>query len=121
VLFSADPIRARVNEVIVNANQLENNPTSTATALRQTTLPFTVDPVLYRFQLPQWWRNQKGNTKKKRRSLPQMDFLADPEIVDQGMGSNTPAERPSYGDPAKIAQFFPELNLPRRARTTGFL
>lgn len=58
-------VRAGImDEVIVNANQLENNPASTATALRRTTLPFSVDPVLYRFQLPEWWRNQKGNAKR---------------------------------------------------------
>jgi len=58
-------VRAGImDEIIVNANQLENSPDSTATALRQTTLPFTVDPVLYRFQLPQWWRNEKGKSKR---------------------------------------------------------
>lgn len=58
-------VRAGImDEVIVDANQLENNPASTATALRRTTLPFCVDPVLYRFQLPEWWRNHKGNTKR---------------------------------------------------------
>ncbi len=53
-----------MDEIIVNANQLENSPRSTAAALRQTTLPFAVDPVLYRFQLPAWWRNDTGNTKR---------------------------------------------------------
>src|SRR5437879_2066447 len=53
-----------MDEVVINANQLENSPDSTATALRQTTLPFTVDPMLSRFQVPEWWRNEKGLTKK---------------------------------------------------------
>jgi hypothetical protein len=53
-----------MDEIIVNANQLENSPDSTATSLRQTALPFTVDPVLWRFQNPKWWRNEKGETKK---------------------------------------------------------
>ncbi len=53
-----------MDEIILNANQLENNPQSTATAIRQTTLPFTVDPVLYRLQVPAWWRNEKGKTKR---------------------------------------------------------
>jgi hypothetical protein len=53
-----------MDEVIVNANQLENSAQSTAACIRKTTLPFTVDPVLWRFQLPKWWRNQKGETKR---------------------------------------------------------
>lgn len=56
---------------------------------------------------------EQGNTKKKRRSLPQMELLPEPES-EHSTGAITPEERPSYGDPAKIAQFFPELNLPRR-------
>ncbi len=53
-----------MDEVLVNANQLENSPDSTATALRETTLPFSVDPVLWRFQVPTWWWNERGETKK---------------------------------------------------------
>src|SRR6266566_4821188 len=53
-----------MDEVVVNANQLENSALSTAECLRQTTLPFSIDPVLWRFQLPKWWRNQKGDTKR---------------------------------------------------------
>jgi hypothetical protein len=53
-----------MDEVMVNANQLENSAQSTAASLLKTSLPFTVDPVLWRFQLPKWWRNQKGETKR---------------------------------------------------------
>src|SRR5437764_3269263 len=53
-----------MDELIINANQVENSPDSTATALRQTALPFTIDPVLWRFQEPAWWRNDKGESKK---------------------------------------------------------
>ena len=53
-----------MDEVLINANQLENCPETTATALRQTTLPFSIDPVLTRFQMPQWWRNANGETKR---------------------------------------------------------
>ena len=57
-------VRAGImDEVLINANQLENSPESAAAALRRTTLPFSIDPMLYRFQKPRWWRNQKGNTK----------------------------------------------------------
>jgi hypothetical protein len=58
-------LRAGVmDEVVINANQVENSPDSTATALRQTTLPFAIDPVLWRFQVPERWVNDKGETKK---------------------------------------------------------
>ena len=53
-----------MDEVLINANQLENSPETTATALRQTTLPFSIDPVLTRFQMPEWWRNAKGENKR---------------------------------------------------------
>jgi hypothetical protein len=53
-----------MDEVLVNANQLENNPDSTATALRSTTLPFSIDPMLTRFQMPAWWRNSNGENKR---------------------------------------------------------
>ncbi len=53
-----------MDEVIVNANLLENNPESTAAALSQATLPYSIDPVLTRFQIPDWWRNERGETKR---------------------------------------------------------
>jgi glutamine amidotransferase len=54
---------------------------------------------------------EQGNTKKKRRSVPQVEppLPAEPE-PDRIERSDTP-ERTNYGDPAKIARFFPELNL----------
>lgn len=53
-----------MDEVTINANQLENDIESAAVTLWRTTLPFTVDPVLWRFQVPEWWRNEKGATKR---------------------------------------------------------
>ena len=58
-----------MDELLINANQVENSPDSTATALRETTLPYSIDPVLTRFQMPEWWRNQRGETKKNYRRL----------------------------------------------------
>lgn len=58
-----------MDELLINANEVENSPDSTATALRETTLPFSIDPVLTRFQMPEWWRNEKGDTKKNYRRL----------------------------------------------------
>lgn len=53
-----------MDEVMVNANLLENCPESTAAALQLTTLPYSIDPLLTRFQVPDWWRNDKGETKR---------------------------------------------------------
>ena len=55
---------ALMDEVMVNANLLEHCPDSTASSLRLTTLPYSIDPVLTRFQMPEWWRNEKGETKR---------------------------------------------------------
>lgn len=53
-----------MDELMVNANLLEHRPDSTASALRLTTLPYSIDPVLTRFQMPEWWKNEKGETKR---------------------------------------------------------
>jgi hypothetical protein len=46
-----------MDEIMVNANLLEHCPDSTASALELTTLPYCIDPVLTRFQMPDWWKN----------------------------------------------------------------
>lgn len=58
-----------MDETLVNANQLENSVQSTAACLWTTTLPFAVDPVLWRFQVPEWWRRNDGETKKNYAAL----------------------------------------------------
>lgn len=58
-----------MDEILVNANQLENSVQSTATCLWMTTIPFAVDPVLWRFQVPAWWRRSDGNTKRNYAEL----------------------------------------------------
>jgi hypothetical protein len=60
-----------MDEVLINANQLENSVQKATACLWRTTIPFTVDPVLWRFQVPAWWRNAKGVTKKNYLSLGQ--------------------------------------------------
>jgi hypothetical protein len=60
-----------MDEVVVNANQLENSVQSTAACLWKTTLPFSIDPVLWRFQVPAWSRNAKGDTKRNYQRLGQ--------------------------------------------------
>jgi hypothetical protein len=58
-----------MDEIVVNANQLENSIQSTAAALWKTTLPFSVDPVLWRFQVPTWSQKTTGETKRNYRRL----------------------------------------------------
>lgn len=58
-----------MDEVVVNANQLENSIQATAAALWKTTLPFSVDPVLWRFQVPAWSQKASGDTKRNYRRL----------------------------------------------------
>ena len=58
-----------MDEVVVNANHLENSIQSTAAVLWRTTLPFSVDPVLWRFQLPAWSEKGKGDTKRNYKRL----------------------------------------------------
>ena len=58
-----------MDEIIVNANQLENSIQATTAALWETTLPFSVDPVLWRFQMPAWSRNVDGETKRNYKRL----------------------------------------------------
>lgn len=66
---------------------------------------------------------EQGNTKKKRRSLMDMEAVAVPvpfEIPEpepdpdpeHELRPSSPEDR-SYGDPVKIAKFFPELALSR--------
>jgi hypothetical protein len=58
-----------MDEIVVNANQLENSIQATTACLWRTTLPFSVDPVLWRFQEPAWTRNDDGETKRNYKRL----------------------------------------------------
>ena len=58
-----------MDEVLINANELENSPDSTTTALRKTAMPFSIDPMLTRFQFPGSLQNEKGETKRNFRRL----------------------------------------------------
>ena len=63
-------VRAGIMDaMLINANQLENSAQSTAASIAATTLPFSIDPVLWRFQVPQWWSNDDGETKRNYRRL----------------------------------------------------
>lgn len=54
---------------------------------------------------------EQGNTKRKRRSVVQADLLPQAEQEPEPGQPDTSQERLAYGDPAKIAQYFPELTL----------
>jgi hypothetical protein len=60
------------DEIIVNANQLENSSESTAAHLRATGYRYMVDPVLWRFQMPGWLRNTQGDIKRNYRRLARL-------------------------------------------------
>lgn len=51
--------------LIINANVLEFRATVFARRLADSALPFLVDPMLWRFQVPSWWMRGDGTTTKK--------------------------------------------------------
>jgi glutamine amidotransferase len=54
---------------------------------------------------------EQGNTKKKRRSIVAVELPVPPEPEPENIEQLATPERTNYGDPAKLARFFPELNL----------
>lgn len=52
------------DSLIVNANQLENSDDATAAYIDESGFQYLVDPVLWRLQVPEWWRNERGVTKR---------------------------------------------------------
>jgi hypothetical protein len=52
------------DSLLINANQLENSPEGTAAYLEMTGLPYLVDPMLWRLQVPDWWKNARGDVKR---------------------------------------------------------
>jgi len=48
---------------------LENSVQATTAALWKTTLPFSVDPILWRFQVPAWSSKTSGETKRNYKRL----------------------------------------------------
>ncbi len=54
----------RADALVVNANLLEWRPAWIADRLSSSRLPNLIDPVLWRFQVPAWWKRQKDNQPK---------------------------------------------------------
>ena len=71
-----------MDEVLVNANLLENSPQAAAAAIAEAVVPYSIDPVLARFQLPAWWRNAKGETKRNYSRLGRAYFAGTSVKVD---------------------------------------
>ena len=53
----------------------------------------------------------QGNIKRKRRSLNALE-LAESRLIDADLVPPAASGRSEYGNPNKIAQYFPELRLP---------
>jgi glutamine amidotransferase len=93
-----------------NRTPLAAAESSTAPTTHSDFRTLTAPPLIRQGSTP-----SQGNIKKKRMSLGALDhtpppaFMADPDPPTPV----TPAEPPrnNYGDPNKIAQFFPELTL----------
>lgn len=54
-----------MDAVLINANHLEHHLHTTAARTKQLGLPYLVDPMLWRFQVPAWWRRQSDGATKK--------------------------------------------------------
>lgn len=68
------------DEILVNANLVEHLPGSTAAAAQLSGLPYSIDPVLTRFQLPAWWRHEDGRPKGNFAGTG-LDSIVDMRIV----------------------------------------
>ena len=55
--------RDRADIVLVSANILEHHAAKFCHWLGDLSLPFIVDPMLWKFQVPAWWQNERGQLK----------------------------------------------------------
>lgn len=51
------------DELLINANLLEHQPQAAAAAIAAAGVPYAIDPLLTRFQLPGWWQDEEGEFK----------------------------------------------------------
>lgn len=51
------------DELLINANLLEHQPQAAAAAIAAAGVPYSIDPLLTRFQVPGWWQNDEGEFK----------------------------------------------------------
>jgi hypothetical protein len=67
-LRSADELgaltRAAPGAVVVNANLLEHRAARVSDWLADRGIPFLVDPVLWKFQVPSWWQREDGGLRR---------------------------------------------------------
>lgn len=62
-------VRRALDGVIVNANELENRAEASSSTLVDHRIPYLVDPMLWRFQVPDWWHRQDGRVKRNFKRL----------------------------------------------------
>ena len=55
--------------VLINANHLEHRPAQTIQAVVNRNIPFLIDPMLWRFQVPRWWQRTDGQVKRNFEKL----------------------------------------------------
>jgi hypothetical protein len=58
-----------LDEVVVNANLLESAERTLTALLQETSLPYSVDPMLWRLQMPEWSKNAAGGVKRNYQRL----------------------------------------------------
>jgi len=58
-----------LDEIVVNANLLEYSGRTLTALLQETSLPYSVDPVLWRLQMPEWSKNADGAPKRNYQRL----------------------------------------------------
>lgn len=63
-----------LDQLLINANILEWRPDSAAAAVAAASVPYSIDPLLTRFQLPGWWMNADGTLKQNYRRLARAYF-----------------------------------------------
>jgi hypothetical protein len=57
-------VRDALDGLVINANHLEQHLRSTADKVKALGAPYLIDPMLWRFQVPAWWRREDGETKR---------------------------------------------------------
>jgi hypothetical protein len=63
-----------LDELLINANLLEFRPDSAVAAVSAASVPYRIDPLLTRFQLPGWWMKADGTVKQNYRQLARAYF-----------------------------------------------
>jgi hypothetical protein len=76
--------RPAMDGLLINANQMEHHATATTALIHKLELPYLIDPMLWRFQVPSWWLRLDDPT----RPTVKVNFrnLADRYFADTAVG-----------------------------------